>query len=273
MATYILEKYAGMLTEEDVANLFDFLVKKLGNNRSQAARRCGLTGKATYDWEGAAYVKLGTKRKVLNASLEVTFLQTIEYLLGRSAYRSLDLLRTILSTLYADAIEAMSKEEFQSSLNRFETIKIRYQGMIKDGIQDEATDMSSLLRKKALDLGVPLRTKSINELSAEELVNAIQIVGHLYLENPSEAELFAVRDLGLPTDAVKPVIQTFRNLCFARKVQTSAITEIPKLERQPIIRLTKLFGSAERGGLYHMPTSEITEKREEESLNELATKA
>jgi hypothetical protein len=228
LTTYIADKYAGMLTEEDVANLFNLLVAKLDNNRSEAARRCGLTGKATYDWEEAAYVKLGTKKKVLNTALTETFLETIEYLLGRSAGRSLDLLRTILSTLYANAIEAGSQNDFESALTKFEMIHMRYQGMIRDGIHDEVTDMLPHLRKRALDFGLPLRTKSLNELSAEELVDAIQIVGHLYIENPTEAELFAERDLGLPTGALKPVIQTFRDLCTARRVQTTAIAETPK---------------------------------------------
>lgn len=276
MTIYIADKYAGMLTEEDVANLFNLLVAKLDNNRSKAARRCGLTGKATYDWEEAAYVKLGTKKKVLNTALGETFLETIEYLLGRSATRSLDLLRTILSTLYANAIEALSAEDFETALNKFEAIRIRYQGMIKDGIQDEVTDMSSLLRKKALNSGVPLGTKTISEFSAEELVDAIQIVGHLYIENPSEAELFAVRDLGFPADTLKPVIETFRNLCFARQAQTSAMTE-RKVEQESAIAIPKLFWPAERGRFYPTPMGEIAQKRErvgeEGLLYELTTTA
>jgi hypothetical protein len=273
LTTYTADKYAGMLTEEDVANLFNLLVAKLDNNRSEAARRCGLTGKATYDWEEAAYVKLGTKKKVVNTALTETFLETIEYLLGRSTDRSLDLLRTILSTLYANAIEAGSQNDFEVALTRFEMIQRRYQGMIRDGIHDEVTDMLSLLRKRALDFGLPLRTKSLNELSAEELVDAIQIVGHLYIENPTEAELFAERDLGLTTQALKPVIQTFRDLCIARRVQTTAIAGTPEetqrtaaagaallwtvaFERssptQPAVAIPQLGKLAEKGPIYEI---------------------
>lgn len=277
MATYITDKYAGMLTEEDVANLFNLLVTKLNNNRSEAARRCGLTSKATYDWEDTTYVKLGTKKKVLNTVLTETFLETIEYLLGRSADRSLDLLRTILSTLYANAIEAGSQNDFVATLTRFETIQKRYQGMIRDGIHDEVADMLSLLRKRALDLGLPLRTKSISEFSVEELVDAIQIVGHLYIENPSEAEMFAARDLGLPIDVLKPVIQTFGNLCFARQVQTSAIGETHKVKQELSVAVTGSFWPPERGHPYPTLTGEITQKRErteeEELFHELTTTA
>lgn len=231
MNTYVTDKYAGMLTEEDVGNLFNLLVVKLGNNRSEAARRCGLTGKATYDWEKAAYVKLGTKKKVLNTALTETFLETIEYLLDRSADRSLDLLRTILSSLYANAIEAESRDNFEAALMGFEAVQMKYQGMIKDGIRNEVAEMLSLLRRRTLDFGLPARARNLNELSSEEIVDAIRIVGHLYIENPTEAELFAERDLGLPTKALKPVIQTFKDLCIAKRVQTTGIAE-PSKETQ-----------------------------------------
>jgi hypothetical protein len=231
--SYITDKYAGMLTEEDVANLFNFLVKKLGENRSEAARRCGLTGKATYDWEEATYVKLETKKKVLEASLRENFIETVEYLVGRSTNRSLDLLRTILSTLYANALEAYGNE-FEKTFVKFETIRTGHRGIIKDGIQDEVTDMTSLLRKRASELGVSLGEKTINEFSAEEMINAIQLIGHVYVENPMEAEAFAVKDLGLPADALKPVIQTFKNLCFTREVETTALADIHKKVDQRI---------------------------------------
>lgn len=241
--SYIADKYAGILTEEDVAYIFDLLVKKLHNNRSEAARRCGLTGKATYDWEEAAYVKLGTKKKVLDASLRENFPETIEYLLGRNTDRSLDLLRTILSTLYANAIEAGSRNEFESPFAKFETIRVRYQGMIKDEIHNEVAEMTSLLRKKASDLGIPLEAKNINEFSAGELIDGIQLIGHLYIENPREAEIFAVRNLGLPADALKPIIQTFRNLCFARRMQTDTFVDLNKTMPRTVDTGEKLYGA------------------------------
>lgn len=241
--SYIAEKYAGILTEEDVAFIFNLLVKKLHNNRSEAARKCGLTGKATYDWEEATYVKLGTKKKVLAASLRENFPETIEYLLGRNTDRSLDLLRTILSTLYADAIEAGSRNEFESPFAKFETIRVRYQGMIRDEIRNEVADMASLLRKKASDLGVPLQPKTINEFSAEELIDGIQLIGHLYVENPREAEIFAVRNLGLPSDVLKPVIQTFRNLCSIRKMQTNTFVDFSKATQRIVDTGERPYGT------------------------------
>ena len=149
LSNYITDKYAGMLTEEDVALLFNLLAKEVGDNRSEAARECGLTGKATYDWENAAYVKLGTKKKVLEASLKGNFLGTVEYLLSRSTDSSQDLLRTILATLYSNALESLSPEDFKSAYTKFEQIRTRHIGMIRDEIQVEVTDMAIALREKA----------------------------------------------------------------------------------------------------------------------------
>ena len=240
MNKYITDKYAGMLTEEDVAFLFNSLAKELGDNRSEAARQCGVTGKATYDWDEAAYVKLGTKKKVLSASLRSNFLGTAEYLFNRSTDRSVDLLRTILSTLYANALEAASIDDFKTAFAKFESIRTRHLGMIRDGIQNEVTDMTTFLKDKAKELEVPISAKRINEFSAEETLNAIQLIGHVYSENPIQAEVFAKQDVGIPEDFLKPVIETFRNLCLVRNVQTNATDEAHKIVKQRLITTNKL---------------------------------
>ena len=234
MSTYIAEKYAGLLTEEDVSVLFSRLSKEFRDNRSEAARQCGLTGKATYDWENAAYVKLGTKRKVLDASLKKNFLNTMEYLLSKSNDRNLDLLQIILSTLYANALEAPSSENFKEAFARFETIRMNNLGKIRDGIQIQVTDMTEILKDKAVELGIPVAPKAIDEFSAEEILNTIKLVGHVYSENPIQAETLALRDIGLPSNAVKPIVETFHNLCLTRKIQTST-TEGEEKMRHHII--------------------------------------
>lgn len=225
---YIAEKYAGILTEEDVGNLFDSLVKKLANNRSEAARRCGLTGKATYDWERTAYVKLATKKKVLKASLEEDFIETVEYLLGRSSDRSVDLLRAVLSMLYADAIEADSRAGFEPVFQKFEGTRARYQGIIKDNVRDEVEDMTHALRNRALELGVAMAERTVDELSPRELIDGLQILGHIYLESPQEAQAFAERNLGLPKQALEPMMQTFRDISTLKQLRATAVDEFPE---------------------------------------------
>lgn len=252
MYDYITEKYAGMLNEADVGILFNLLTRELGENRSEAARQCGLTGKATYDWGEATYVKLGTKKKVLQASLKKNFLPTLEYLFKRSAERSEDLLHTILSTLYADAIEAVSKEEFEVAVNKFKLLQMNNQGIINDGIRDEVIDMGSLMRDKASELTVPFRAKTIHEMLPEEIVNVIQTVGQLYVENPSEAELFAERDLTLPEEFLKPLMQTFRKLCAVNRTQTSVMTEALKVQGPTLATAIGSFGVGEQENFFSL---------------------
>jgi len=223
--SYIGEKYAGLLNEDDVENVFDILAKKLGGNRSEAARRCGLTGKATYDWGQAAYIKLGTKRKVLNAALKDSFSPTVQYLLEQISERNLDLLRTVLETFYANALDSISKETFEVNMGRFEEIRNLHRGLIKDGIENEVTDMSTSLRGKAELLGLPVGPKMINEFSIQDILSMIQLMGHLYAEDPSQAEALGLRDMNLPVEVVKPIIWTFQNLAFTEKLETNAIND------------------------------------------------
>ncbi len=238
MTSYIAEKYAEMLTEDDVASVFDILTRALGGNRSEAARQAGLTGKATYDWAQVAYVKLGTKKKVLDAALRVNFTSTVEYLLEQSTDRNIDLLRTVLGSFYANALESDSPEGFRVMQSKFETIRKNHLGLIRDGIQHEVIDMEVSLKSKGEQLGIFIEAKTVDDLSGKELLDAIELVGNVYAENPVQAELLAAKDIGLPVEAVKPIVATFKNLCFASKMQTNTIVE-------PHIKLAQVILSAE----------------------------
>jgi len=223
--SYIGEKYAGLLTEDDVENVFDLLAQSLGGNRSEAARRSGLTGKATYDWRRAKYVKLGTKRKVLNAALNTSFSPTVQYLLEQISERNLDLLRTVLETFYANAFDSLSKDVFEFNMKRFDEIRNLHRGLIRDGIENEVIDMSTSLRNKAEQLGLPVEPKSVTDLSGQELLSVIQLIGQVYVEDPLQAELLGSKDMNISPQVVKPILATFQNLAFAEKLQTNAIND------------------------------------------------
>lgn len=226
MPTYIADRYAGILTKEDVGQLFDALTEKLHGNRSEAARQCGLTGKATYDWERAGYVKLTTKRKVLETCLRMDFLGTVEYLLKRSSERTVDVLRTILSTIYAETIETNSKEQFITLLDKFDTLRIEYRGLITDRIMDEVADMLWMLRQKAQELKVPAPPKSIEDISAKELLGVFPLIGDMYLSNP-QGPLSIARTLDLPLESIEMLWPTFEKLHPVRESITEAETIPP----------------------------------------------
>jgi len=206
--TYITDKYAVILTKDDVGQLFNALVLMLHGNRSEAARQCDLTGKTTYDWEKAEYVKLETKRKVLEACLKMDFLGTTEYLLERSSERTLDVLRTILSTIYTEAVETDFKDQFTTLLNRFLTLRSKHRGLIRDNILDETEDMLSMLKHKASELEAPIPIKSIEDMSAKELLDVFPLITDTYLKNPQEAPAIA-RALDLPLESIEMLWSTF----------------------------------------------------------------
>lgn len=225
MPSYISDRYAGILTKEDIGQLFNKLTESLEGNRSEAARQCGLTGKATYDWEKAAYLKLGTKRKVLEACLRTDFLNTIEYLLSRSSERTIDVLRTILSTVYAEAVETVPKERFIYLINRFETLRIQYRGLIKDRIIDEVTDMLLMLRQKALELVVQIPKKSIDDISAKEFLDIFPLISEMYLNNPQRINYIA-NTLDFPLESIEMLLPTFKKLQRAGEKVTPEVETV-----------------------------------------------
>lgn len=232
LVSYITEKYAGILTKEDVLQLFAKMTEKLQGNRSEAIRQCGLTGKATYDWEKAKYVKLGTKQKVLEASLRIGFLTTTEYLLSRSSDRTMDILRTFLSKIYMEAIETESKDQFKILLEKYDVSKKKHCGLIKDQIEDEVADMSWLMRQKASELDLPVPEKTIEEISLKEWLEVFPVIVDSYVKDPREAHLMA-ETLGLPKKSVEivwPSLEKLKSVKLTTQVSSSyAVLETGKI--------------------------------------------
>jgi len=219
LPNYIADRYAATLTTEDTAYLFNALTNKLHGNRSEAARQCDLTGKTTYDWGIASYVKINTRRKVLEACLKIDFLDTVEYLLKRSNERAIDILRTVLSTIYAEAVETASPEQYAILLDRFERLTSEYHGLVYDKIKDEVTDMLWTLRQKAQELKVPVRPKSIDEISAKELLQALPLLAEIYLSRPKEAPMIA-ETFEFPPDSIKMLWPIFEKLRPTEEIVT-----------------------------------------------------
>lgn len=211
MPSYIVEKYAGILTKEDISQLFGALAEELQGNRSEAARQCGLTGKATYDWEKVTYIKLETKQKVLAACLRTDFLGTVEYLLRRSNDRTVDILRTILSAVYTEAMETNSRDQFRILLDRFNLLRNKHRGLIKDQIEDEAADMVWYMGQKASELGIPQPEKSLEDVSLTEWLEAFPVIVEAYVEEPQQAYTLA-KTLDLPEKSIEILWPSFEKL-------------------------------------------------------------
>lgn len=225
MSEYIVNRYAGILTKEDVRQMFDALTERWGGNQSEATRQCSLPHKTPYDWEKAGYLKLDTKRKVLDACLRTDFISTLDYLLKRSTDRTVDILLTILSAIYARAMECNSNEQFVDLLDRFGNLRAANRGSISDHIDDEVNDMLWLLREKAEEFNVPLPQRSIEDLSARELLDALPLMSDMYLNNPQEASVGAEM-LDFPRDTMVRLWSTFQKL---HPVERS-LTEVSNLD-------------------------------------------
>lgn len=216
MSEYISERYAGILTKEDISQLFNRLTEIKKGNRSEATRQCGLTGKATYDWENAAYLKLATKQKVLDACLKADFINTTDYLLTRSNERTVDVLRTLLSTIYSRAVEVDAKEQFNTCFNKFENLRTQYRGLIKDKIDDEVNDMNAILKQIALELELPVPPRTLDDISTKELLDIVPLIVDIYMKNPQEVQNIA-NVLDFPKETVEKLLSTFEKIRLAKE--------------------------------------------------------
>jgi len=211
MSSYIAERYAGILTKEDTVQLFEMLTEKVQGNKSKAARLCDLTGKTTYDWVKAKYVKLATRQKVLAASLNIDFLYTVDYLVKRSNDRATDILRTLLGAIFDQAVLTESAEVFGDALARFLELRRQYGGLIRDQIEDEFSDMMDTLREKGSQLSVQVPEETIDELTARELLDAIPTIGQAYAIDPQKARTLA-RTMNLPEGLIQILESTFERI-------------------------------------------------------------
>ena len=218
MSNYIVDSYAGVLTKGDILQLFDGLVTTLGGNRSEAARRIDITNKATYDWRDAKYIKFDTKCKVLAATLETNFLETIEFLLNRSGDRTVDILMTVLNTIFNEAMETESKSLFSNLIDKFDTIRRLYRGIVIDRLNDEVSEMLFTLESKANTLGLPFPEKSISDISAQQLIDVLPLLVMEFKRNPGAPEIAASK-LRFPVNEVRSLWTSFSDLKVKQKTE------------------------------------------------------
>jgi len=169
MSSRIAEKYADLLTMEDVVRLFKLLEKKVGN-KVDAAKMCGLERKTTYGWDTTKEIRLRTKKKVLTALIENLTEETLDFITERSVDTSADVLRTYLSALYERAMDEREDTlNFLRLASRFEETKQKYAGMIVDRLEVEVGNMSTLFPEKARELGTTFKVSPINVLRFSQL--------------------------------------------------------------------------------------------------------
>lgn len=192
MSTYHIGEYAGALTKDDVIDLFEIL--KESYSISEAARLCELKRKTIYDWEEVDYIKLKTKKKVLNTVINFQPEKTLEFLLKRFEENTADILYIYFTFIYEKAIVKEShKEVFKKFFDRFNEIKQEYSGLIHKRLGEEIGDLSQVFKETAINLGIPVPPLSLNEIKSTDIVEILPDVMR---------DLFSERYRGLTTSSI-----------------------------------------------------------------------
>lgn len=195
MSSIMAEKYANLLTMEDVVRLFELLEKAIGN-KTEAAKACGLERKTTYGWEITKEIRLSTKKKVLAALIENLTEETLDFMTEKSAQASVDILRIYLSAIYEKAMNERNASNFFRLASKFEETKQKYAGLIADYLETEVANMSELIPEKANELRVtfqpsPLNVVKLSEFSKLLLPSLIKTISMLSPYTP-ESEIASI---------------------------------------------------------------------------------
>lgn len=172
---YLAERYAHLLSKEDILELFHDLEEACGS-LSEACRKCGIQRKTRYDWIDARSLKLSTKKKVLKALMEIEPEKTLDFLLARSKEITVELLSMNLSNTYAKAMaEGISPESFINTIQKFEETKNKHTGLIRE-LEEELGDMTHFIRERASTLNISLPAESIDTVRPSHMLEMIPIV-------------------------------------------------------------------------------------------------
>lgn len=137
-----IERFANYVDSDVIVDLFDKYQKHLGDNRTLAAKECGITPKSVYDWENRSEdVKYSTKMKILEKIIEELPVETFQYITDNLYNSSTETLLTCLSTLYEQAYDTKSEKEYLSVIHMFESITKKYAGLIYNNRELEVNGM------------------------------------------------------------------------------------------------------------------------------------
>jgi hypothetical protein len=228
MSSIIAQKYANLLTMEDVVRLFKLLEDAVGN-KVEAAKLCGLERKTTYGWEATNEVRLRTKKKVLTALVENLTEETLDFITKRSVETSVDILRTHLSVIYEKAMdERTDASTFLHLASKFEATKQKYAGLITDHLVIEVGNMSALIPEKASELKVPFTSAPINLLKISELSKLIpSLIKTVSAVSPCTSDNEIAKIFNLPEEFVHTFSTALHESCIAIRAPTVSLKIIP----------------------------------------------
>jgi len=226
MAESIVDSYAHLLTKDDAFSLFQKLIDAHGS-REQASQACGLERKTTYNWSKTEEMKVETKKKILSAFFDLFTEDAFDFITEKSVENSVDIIYLLLSSIYGQVvIDDASHEEISSLLTKFDEVKIKYEGVIRQYLEEEIGDMeASLLVNKPGDIAFKLTPPNLVRISdLSELLPSI--IKEVYIRPPNVSGDKLAENWNISEQFINSIST---GLQMIEHVYKTTVTEQPKL--------------------------------------------
>jgi hypothetical protein len=201
----LVDRYAYLLTKEDVLALFDRLIEAYGGYRRRASRACGLEHKTTYNWLETQEMRIETKRKVLSEFFNLSGEDAYEILAKKSVESSTDIIYLLLSLIFEKAVSLDAhNEEFHNLLSRFSEIKNKYEGIIRQYLEEEVGGMETSLKgKKPEEIEFPITSNLIKLSDLNELLPSM--IKDVYLRPSGLTDHQLAQSWNMPEQLLKSI--------------------------------------------------------------------
>ena len=258
MASYLAEKYAYILTKEDILQLFKTLEGVYGSI-SRAARETGIQRKTAYDWPETGDVKLTTKIKILESSIKTKPDYTLNFLLERSEERASEILYVILTRLFERAMnEKLDPKNFVAVAKKLERMRKRHAGLVFEHLEEEVEDMSRLIRQRSYDLNVSLPPVAIETMKSTQVLEILPTIARSLPEVQTPAgylEIARARNVPLELVTVSSTMLQIARAYYSKEQEreTAAVSAgLPRIAPEEGIFKTPIPSRETADGLYNL---------------------
>lgn len=199
---YLVDRYAQSLTKYEVKTLFERLRERKGSVAA-ATKDAEISRKTVYDWEdNSDDVKMATKRKILQASLETDMSGTTDFLIKKTTLDHSEILERYINTNLNKILNIATKEEFQQNVSQFEKTLKSHIGALFDIKTLHIEEITEQINQKAHSLGTEEIPKDISLMSPQTLSQKLILLLEVFSMKTMFKNEIAAR-LGLPKEFVE----------------------------------------------------------------------
>lgn len=223
MSEVLIKEYSHLLTKEESVNLFDKLIQYYGS-RIKASKECKVIPKTTYNWLKTLTMRAETKRKILRKFIEAHPEEAFDLMAKKSVESSINIIYLLLSHSYENIFFSETNEEINKSIQNFENMIEKYEGIIQQHMSAEILDMRN----------------SIKKLSSEEINISESIPTLIKIEDFCDTLPYAMKEISsYPEDVYVNKIST--ELKYPIQLITAISETVQEIQREvtrPEIKLT-----------------------------------